>query len=168
MAPWIPSLPAFTSSPINLSHLSNPSLTIRDLLNPDSSWNTPLLLSLFDPTSIREILKIKVGLPHPSTFLWSPSPNGNFSSKSAFNLISSPRLISALSHLNPNSWKKLWKLQLNDRLKLFLWKIFWDILHTKTRLNSFLSFPPSKLFCPLCKSEPDSIPHLLFRCVFLE
>jgi hypothetical protein len=80
--------------------------------------------------------------------------------------ITLPRANSSFSPLNPSAWKKLWKLQLNDRLKLFLWKIAWDIIPTKSRLNHFLNFSPFDLLCPLCKSETDSLSHLFFRCVF--
>jgi hypothetical protein len=62
-------------------------------------------------------------------------------------------------------WKSLWKLNLNDRLKLFLWKIAWNILPTKDRLSQF--FPiNSDHSCPLCKVETDFMHHLFFNCVF--
>jgi hypothetical protein len=126
-APWIPSLPAFTPSPINLSHISHSLLSIHDLLSPDNTWNTHItlgtfMLSIFYSSSIREILKLKVGPSSIPNFIWPFSTNGLFSSRSAFNQITFPRVNSAFSPFNPLAWKKLWKLQLNDRLKLFLWK----------------------------------------------
>jgi hypothetical protein len=124
------------------------------------------MLSIFDSSSIREILKLKVGPFFVPNFIWSPSTNGLFSTRSAFNHITHPRVNSTFSPLNPFAWKKLWKLQLNDRLKLFLWKIAWDIIPTKSRLNHFLNLSPYDLICPLCNSKIDSLSHLFFSGVF--
>jgi hypothetical protein len=63
-------------------------------------------------------------------------------------------------------WKKLWKLNLNDRLRLFLWKIAWNILPTTSRINSILPLPNRQPECPLCKIAYDSLHHLFFNCIF--
>jgi hypothetical protein len=55
---------------------------------------------------------------------------------------------------------------LNDRLKLFLWKIAWYIVPSRIRLNKVFPIPPASLVCPLCKVEEDSIPHLFFQLFF--
>jgi hypothetical protein len=60
----------------------------------------------------------------------------------------------------------LWKLKLNARLKLFLWKIAWNILPTKEILNLILPITDSEMLCPLCKSEAYSLSHLFFSCCF--
>jgi hypothetical protein len=61
-------------------------------------------------------------------------------------------------------WKSNWKLNLNDRLRLFLWKIPWNILPTKERLGHL--FPISNTHCPLCKVADDSFTHLFFECFY--
>jgi hypothetical protein len=63
-----------------------PNLVIFDLITPHASWNLSLLISLFDSSSVREIQKIKIH-PNPVIDLWVPSPNGVFSSRSAYKLI---------------------------------------------------------------------------------
>lgn len=165
-SPWIPSLPSFIPSPIHLSHISHPSLTVKGLLLSDSLWNLPLLSSLFDNANVREILKIKRAPPSCSNFIWTPSSNGMFSSYSVYNLLYNSRANSVASPLEMNSWKRFWKLRLNDRLKLFLWKIAWDIVPSKSRLNFIFNIPSSDLLCPLCKLEEDSLSHLFFRYIF--
>jgi hypothetical protein len=86
---WIPSLKLFTPFPAQNSRIP-PNLVISDLITPNASWNLLLITSLFDPSSVREIQKIKIH-PNPCTDLWTSSPNGNFSTKSAYKLISSQR-----------------------------------------------------------------------------
>ena len=89
-----------------------------------------------------------------------------FSTSSAYKLICNNKLSIAASPLDISSWKSLWKLKLNARLVLFLWKIAWDLLPTKARLKSIFSIPYSESLCPLCKTEEYSLPHLFFRCIF--
>jgi hypothetical protein len=126
----------------------------------------PLLLSLFNPQSVREIQKIYINPSPCPKFLWTPSASGNFSTSSTYSLISNPRVSSYPSPLDSNSWKHLWKLKLNVGLKLFLWKIAWDIIPTKARLKSIFPISLAVSFCPLCKVEEDSLPHLFFKCCF--
>jgi hypothetical protein len=66
----------------------------------------------------------------------------------------------------PIIWKSLWKLNLTDRLKLFLWKIAWDIISSKIRINAVFPIPIADLVSSLCNVEEDSLNHLFFRCVF--
>jgi hypothetical protein len=63
-------------------------------------------------------------------------------------------------------WKSLWKLNLNDRLRLFLWKIAWDILPTTFRINSILPSSNRLPICLLCKLGDDSLHQIFFNCIF--
>jgi hypothetical protein len=170
-SPWIPTLDTFTPSPSPLLQQPLPNLIISDLFistSPQSavSWNMPMLHSLFDAASISEILKINFSSILEDKLIWTPATNGKFSTKSAHSLISSQRIFPTDIPLSPFQWKLFWKLNLNDRLKLFLWKIAWDIVPSKSRLNAVFSIPASNLVCPLCKVEEDSLSHLFFNCFF--
>jgi hypothetical protein len=149
-----------------MSRISFPDLIVSDLINPSGSWNHPLLISLFTPSSVKEILKIPISHNLTPSFLWTPSTNGLFSTSSAYRLISSPRISSVSSPLDSSSWKALWKLKLNARLVLFLWKIAWNVLPTKTRLKALFHIPSPDSLCPLCSSEEDYLSHLFFSCIF--
>jgi hypothetical protein len=60
--------------------------------------------------------------------IWTPSTSGVFSTKSAHHHLSSFKPASP-SPLSKVCWKALWKLNLNHRLKLFLWKMVWNIYY---------------------------------------
>jgi hypothetical protein len=62
-----------------------------------------------------------------------------FSTKSAHHLLTSARS-PIISPLPTTTWKALWKLNLNHRLRLFLWKMDWNIIPTKTHIY-FLFHP---------------------------
>ncbi|XP_059451030.1 uncharacterized protein LOC132181816 [Corylus avellana] len=141
-------------------------LKVSNLINPNATWKIPLLLSLFTLHTVREIQKIFINPTPISDLLWNPSSSGHFSSKSAYRLIISPRVSSFSSPLVSNTWKLLWKLKINARLKLFLWKIAWDIIPSKARLKAIFPISSADSLCPLCKTEEDSLLHLFFRCSF--
>jgi hypothetical protein len=163
---WVPTLPSFSVTPSYPRPPNSTNLVLSDLINPNATWKIPLISRLFDMHSVREIQKIAISSSPRSDFLWTPSPSGKFSSSSAYRFISSQRVSSYSSPLPPNLWKLLWKLKLNARLKLLLWKIAWDILPTKARLQAVFPIPPADSFCPLCSMEEDSLLHLFFRCSF--
>jgi hypothetical protein len=149
-----------------VSKASNPDLIVSNLISPNGQWNHPLLVSLFTTSCVKEILKIPISHNLSSSFLWTPSSNGLFSSSSAYRLISSPRISSNPSSLESRSWKDLWKLKLNARLTQFLWKLAWNILRSKSKLKTIFHIPHSESLCPLCNTEEDSLHHLFFSCIF--
>jgi hypothetical protein len=142
-------------------------LFFTDPVSSVTVWNLPLLNYLFDEVTIREFLKINFSSLSERKFIWTPSTNGLFTTKSAHKLISSSQKTQhSISPLPAANWKILWKLNLNDRLKLFLWKIAWDIVPSKSRLNSVFPIPQTDLMCPLCNVEEDFLPHFFFKCFF--
>ena len=168
---WIPTITSFTPTPSTFLIQPYPNLNISNLFLLDQShstatWNIPLLHHLFDTSTIGEILKIRFSTFAEDNFFWILAANGQFSTKSTVKLISSRRTNQSSSPLSSSNWKHLWKLKLNDRLKLFLWKIDWDIVLSKSMLNKVFPIPQDKLFCPLCNGEEDSLSHLFFRCFF--
>jgi hypothetical protein len=159
-------LPFFSPTPLHLSNSSFLDLKVSSLFNLNGSCNLSLLISLFTFASVKEILKIPISLHLDTPFLWTPSSNGLFSTSSVYRLISSPRINSISSPFESSIWKSLWKLKLNARLLLFLWKIAWNLLPTKTRLKALFHIPALDSLCPLCSSEEESLSHLFFNCIF--
>jgi hypothetical protein len=66
---WIPTIPLFSTSPIPLSISAHPELMVLDLISTNGSWNLPLLIFLFTPTSVKEIMKIHINPNNSSSFL---------------------------------------------------------------------------------------------------
>jgi ribonuclease HI len=160
---WIPTVPSFKPTPKFLLNRTFPSLQIMDLINSDNlSWRTSSIHALFDTVSAGEILKLRISSAPDAQYIWTPSTSGQFSTSSVYELITADR--STSSSVSSAFWKSIWKLNLNDRLRLFLWKIAWNILPTKERLGQL--FPISDIHCPLCNMAEDSLHHLFFDCFF--
>jgi hypothetical protein len=108
-----------------------------------------------------------ISLETQCKFIWIFSTSGRFTTNSAYLQVKSKSANTAvLLGTSSDFWKKLWKLNLNDRLRLFLWKIAWNILPTRERINSLFSVADRASHCPLCKSGEDSLQHLFFQCAF--
>jgi hypothetical protein len=95
---WIPSLSSFTPSSSPWLSQPFPNLMVSELFYTDlvlsaPAWNLPLLYYLFDEVTIREVLKINFSSQSESKFIWTPSTNGLFSTKSAYKMISSQRCL---------------------------------------------------------------------------
>jgi hypothetical protein len=118
-SPWVPIIQSFSPSPAFPSFLQSSDMVVSDLINQNATWNIPLISSLFDSQSVREIQKIVINTSPYLEFLWTPSPSGKFSSSSTYRFISSQRVSTYSSPLEPKHWKLLWKLNLNARLKPF-------------------------------------------------
>jgi hypothetical protein len=78
-------------------------------------------------------------------------------------LITSDRIL-PISPLPPATWKALWKLKLNYRLRLLLWKMVWNILPTKSRISFSIPSSPTDISYSFCSFPTDSLLHLFFSC----
>jgi hypothetical protein len=118
---WVPTIPTFKPGPkfpLN-KHLFT--LLVRDLIDPTLAiWKTSAIHNLFDSISANEIFKIRISEELGTDYLWTPSTNGKFTVSSAYQFLSEVSSNNAYSSNFPQFWKSLWKLNLNDRLRLFL------------------------------------------------
>ena len=140
-------------------------LQIRDLIDPTlSSWKALAINSLFDPMSAQAILRTHISTKIVPTYIWTPT-SGKFSIALAHSFITDSSTNVSSSLIRPQFWNSIWKLNLNDRLRLFLWKIAWNILPMKERLGQLFNVNPN-ISCPFCKIADNSLQHLFFGCIF--
>ncbi|XP_026437286.1 uncharacterized protein LOC113335458 [Papaver somniferum] len=69
--------------------------------------------------------------------------------------------ITSLS-LPESLWKSLWRLNISERIKLFLWKCLQDVLPTNAKLYGKVK--DVSPLCTMCKNEIETTEHLLFHC----
>jgi hypothetical protein len=138
---WIPTIPSFKPSPKFPYNRNFPLALILDFIIPGTKqWNLLALNSVFDVTLAREISNICKSLEPKTKFIWTFSSIGQFTTNLAYLAILNNNNATPTLHISSSFWNDIWKLNLNDRLRLFIWKIVWNILPTRERLNSiFLS-----------------------------
>lgn len=111
---------------------------------------------MFDSRTVANILKIPLANnQNVDKVIWVQSKKGDYTVKSAYNTL--------MFHAEPQSgplsseeWKLLWKLNVQERLKLFLWKAVWQIIPTRTRLARVIAIPEEHRLCPLCSTNPET------------
>ncbi|KAL3537712.1 hypothetical protein ACH5RR_001078 [Cinchona calisaya] len=68
------------------------------------------------------------------------------------------------SDANP-VWKKLWKLHIQTKIKIFLWWACVDILLTNSKLSQ--RHIPVNDICVHCSSHGETLNHVHFHCPFV-
>lgn len=62
--------------------------------------------------------------------------------------------------------EEILELNLKDRLKLFLSKVFNNILPIRSLLKRIMPLEDDQVFCPLCQIEEENFSHLFFNYTF--
>lgn len=119
-----------------------------------SSFDIPLHICNIIQATLRPINSVLNDSPS-----WNYSPNGQFTSRSAYLIF----LSLPLTRTTPN-WNWLWKSHTLPQVKTFLWLAFHDLLSTKNQL--FKRHILSKDSCPLCLSSAESTIHILRDCPY--
>lgn len=155
--PWIqgfiptPKEEVLTQSPIMVSHLFNPDL---------HSSKPNLIRELFDPTSAQAILSIPIPFrPSQDKLIWVPNSKGCFIVKLSYQTI---RDLSSPQPPSENHWKHIWRLNIPERTKMFLWRIVANVLPTRDNLSRRMGI--RKTCCTICKQEEESPCHLFLNC----
>ncbi|GLT63422.1 hypothetical protein SLA2020_359880 [Shorea laevis] len=124
-----------------------------------SGWNWGLLKPLL-PENIIQLLELHVlndqNLGIDSMY-WKNSKNGEFSTKSAYELLTN----SSLSPL-AGCWNKVWSLKAPPKAKSLLWLM----LHNRVLTNStrFARGMAQNDICPRCCNDQEDILHLFRDC----
>ncbi|CAN1226181.1 LINE-1 retrotransposable element ORF2 protein [Linum grandiflorum] len=164
-APWLP-----------LSTQSTPSLLPTTLPIPstvnglilEGQWNIALLNSIFQEHSVRSILSIPLSQTFVSDrFVWRFCRNGIYSASSGYRLSrtlasNKETQLSGVNLYDEQLWARIWSLQVQPKLRFFLWKVVHGILPTSDALQSRHLDIPS--LCPVCHAANESISHLFVSC----
>jgi ribonuclease HI len=168
--PWIPKSGNFKPFCI---HQSLP-ITVKDLmLSNSNSWDIPKLNSYFHLDDVNIIKDIPISSNNrPDILVWHYTAKGNYTVKSGYNL--ALQLHKALkcnastsnppnrTDLTSTSWKSIWKLKAQRKIRSFLWRALNNGLATKDNLfKRKISDSPN---CPVCDHHTESINHCLFEC----
>lgn len=67
--------------------------------------------------------------------------------------------------LEENEWRLLWKLKIQDWLKLFLWRCGNNAFPFKGRMSEVMhTGEEGRDLCPLCKGAKEEGVHLFVQC----
>ncbi|KAK4284609.1 hypothetical protein QN277_001415 [Acacia crassicarpa] len=126
----------------------------------DGSWDFARLSGLVSPEIISRLM---AHLPPyedagQDLLVWGASKNGLFSLRSAYFLIEDYSHLSVCPGL-----KEIWAWRGAERIKLFMWRVFFDRLPTNERRSKWGT---TSNLCGHCGTEVESLLHILRDCSY--
>ena len=132
-----------------------------------TSWDVDRVRGEFLPFEANEILSIPLSSRRPvDRRIWKETKNGVYSTKSANRLLAKTAKSNQPGTSNPtvlNSfWNNIWKLNIPNKVKHFLWRACSKSLPTKRNLVQRRIL--TNATCDLCRDQPEDAIHALWDC----
>ena len=142
--------------------------TVSQLIDENTKWwNLALLEQLFNKEEIMAIKSISISaMDQDDMLIWRGTTNGSFSVRSTYHIQKEGEALQqaggSWSSKRVAIWQNIWKLQLPNSDKHFLWRACHEILLSRDNLCfQKIIMDPS---CPICEREPETSIHALWTC----
>ncbi|KAB1221155.1 hypothetical protein CJ030_MR2G012846 [Morella rubra] len=97
--------------------------------------------------------------------MWILDPKGAVSVKGAYNFITlTQHRTPPPDSLSPAEWKAIWKLKIQQRHKLMLWKVAADALPLWGKMSRWTERWDKGSWCPLCNCSAEFREHIFLAC----
>ena len=144
---------------------------VRDLIDPNANqWDEELLNQTFWQVDVQRILAIPLPNFGVQDFVvWNLTKTGSFFVYSAYHLEWDSQYGSKLAYNRASGpfnshpmWEGIWKLKVQSKMKIFLWRVMQDIVPCRAVLeNRHIKVSAQ---CPICERGAEDIKHMLFLC----
>nr|XP_029146216.1 uncharacterized protein LOC114924798 [Arachis hypogaea] len=159
---WI----AGRSGPLNSN--STDDSRVKDLIANGEGWNKRKIESMFSQDICKEILSTPVSVMNKEDHLYWPwREDGNYSIRTGY--YASRRIGQNWKHENPSTsedkreiWKEVWRMEVPQKIKMFLWKACHDILPVGS--NLYKRKMASDPVCKICLKSSETVEHALLLC----
>ncbi|XP_057444772.1 uncharacterized protein LOC130737018 [Lotus japonicus] len=159
--PWIMSghvLQNLATNPIPHHDMDLPMADFYDL---DRGWELDHFQHILPRAIVEEITTFHSVQPDGGRdeVMWSGTPSGEFSTKSAYDLICNDH-----SHRQEESiWKLIWSIKGPQRVRVFLWKLCnRGVLTNAIRVRRHMGACD---LCPMCQAATEDYSHIFRDCV---
>ncbi|XP_074266551.1 uncharacterized protein LOC141589826 [Silene latifolia] len=154
--------------------LQKPTLEVSILQTSEGEWNSDMVLQLCGPDVLPLVLSTAIPpMDDSDTLIWNLTTNGEYSIRSGYalgfdKLWNSKATIKDQTRMAPSSvrfCKKLWHLPIQNKWKVFLWKVFSHTLPCgeEFRRRDF----PGDHCCLSCQAQTpllETLSHLFRDC----
>ena len=142
-------------------------MRVADLIDTEAGcWREELVRQLFLSIDVDIILQIPLCTSWPEDkLIWHYTADGLFSVRSAYHLLRTkmkPDTPSSSGGLGQALWRRIWKMDVPPRIRLFGWRIGPGVLPTRSNFASRI--PGFDMRCALCGHLEDNDVHALFEC----
>jgi len=90
--------------------------------------------------------------------VWTADPSGQYSTKSAYNVLRGE----TLEEIRDRAFEELWKLKVPTKISAFPWRLLKDRLPSKANLRR-RQIELDDSTCPFCRNMEESVDHLFFH-----
>lgn len=131
-------------------------------------WDRDLVLRSFNREEAEAILCIPLSHRYTSdTLIWLAEKSGKYSVRTRYHVA---RRLSkekdwvecSKGAVGRGVWKTLWKLKVPNKIKVFGWRAYCNILPTRVNLSKKRIIEDNR--CEACKIEPETGVHALWNC----
>ncbi|KAA3480901.1 reverse transcriptase [Gossypium australe] len=132
--------------------------------NTERNWNEDLIKNTFPDAEAELILQIPLALEaHDDLLVWNGEATGEFSVRSSYKLLqNSDPTTYALQNIYKEFYKKIWRIDIPSKIKIFVWKASWNFLSTRVNL-SFRKLVSNSV-CFRCLNGAETTMHLFRDC----
>ena len=131
---WIP-------RPTSFKKISRATLpveaTVSTLIDKEHKWNENLIKQHFDHEDAEKILKIPLPrAPKLDPIIWAYDKQGRYAVKSGYQIVMSLKFKDQLSSstASPTEWNAIRKLEISEKVKVFMWRAAQYLLPTAGNL----------------------------------
>ncbi|CAI9761215.1 unnamed protein product [Fraxinus pennsylvanica] len=128
---------------------------------------------LLHPRDAYEVFQIQLvgGHNRPDVMIWEPEKNGIYTVRSGYRLfvkINRDRQLGEVSYADDQRkmWKKIWKMQIPHKIRVFAWRVCHNGLPTLRNLLARKVIEDA--VCKFCNKEEEDINHALLYCSRIE
>lgn len=161
--PWL--MRPITFKPITIPANQHANLTVEELRTETRQWNWMLINECFWPIDHEEFRKIPIhALSGSDRIIWHYNSNGIYSVKSGYHLAMTEGIEGSEGPRGRNSrfFKLLWHLNIQNKIKIFIWRVVHSILPTRLHLATRRIHTDKT--CPLCLDFPEHSYHTFWLC----
>lgn len=138
-------------------------MKVKDLFLPGlKRWDVHTISNLLHPNYTEAMLNVPLfESDRKDTILWWPNKHGFYSVKTAYNLFMEK--IVDLSHLHrEGDWEVIWKMNLPQKIKKFLWRCCQEVLHVRCNLQRKGVTCPA--VCVIYSASLENSRHIFLFC----
>jgi hypothetical protein len=142
---------------------------VSKLLSENGQWKTVIKQS-FILVDAAAILRTPARIHHDDVWAWEPERHGFYSVRSAYRLLDMARIRDnegpEASTSKNTVWRKILKLKVPPKIKVFWWHVVHEFLPTRQILHRKHVEPIAN--CKVCGADKESIRHVLVECSIAE
>ena len=116
-------------------------------------WRRPLFDNELDMaiSFLKDVESYRIQLQHTDQWVWLTDSNGQYSVRSAYNVMRED----VVEEIQDEVFEELWKLKVPSKVATFEWRLLKDRLPTKVNLRR-RKLELDDFLCPFCRSREES------------